>query len=566
MKRNERALDEIVGRLEKSWRGEARKAIDRLYQLIDDGMKTEQAVKKLEKEFPALFHLAGLPDALVEAAAYGYGIMPSIMTRAERTTWERSLSAAWTSDDMNLSEKVHGFGVRMRDTIVQTINQQMDKNATWVEASRALYDGYVEGQKEVIRQQDFPQYLKKVTDAARAAAGDKKEIAKEAERAARRVQELSKSGAPTKALQAAYNQLVKASESGSEEALNNAIDVAVNEKSRYVADRIIRTETARAYNSGFLSSAMADDDVVALRWKLNTRHPVFDICDMYAKADMFGLGPGIFPKKQLPRTSIPVHPHCMCRFVEVYDGEVDMDKMRDRQQEAGEEWLKKLSPKQQRAVLGIEGRKQFLADGSWQEYMRGWVGIGKPKYADLSNDIPPMNLQLHAMRKNEAEFFKNHINAIPQDLNEKGLPTDKYLKAIANVKNAQYNVGKLGADRYYSDDGTITLWPPFDGAVKGSEKAFTIKEDTIISRIGYPNGNYASPDGVEREKRSLPFNKKAETDDPTTKEHRYKVKKPLPCIMSEVAPWFDDPGGGVQYKFYDSVKKLVADGFLEEVF
>lgn len=538
MKRNERALDEIVGRLEKSWRGEARKAIDRLYQLIDDGMKTEQAVKKLEKEFPALFHLAGLPDALVEAAAYGYGIMPSIMTRAERTTWERSLSAAWTSDDMNLSEKVHGFGVRMRDTIVQTINQQMDKNATWVEASRALYDGYVEGQKEVIRQQDIPQYLKKVTDAARAAAGDKKEIAKEAERAARRVQELSKSGAPTKALQAAYNQLVKASESGSEEALNNAIDVAVNEKSRYVADRIIRTETARAYNSGFLSSAMADDDVVALRWKLNTRHPVFDICDMYAKADMFGLGPGIFPKKQLPRTSIPVHPHCMCRFVEVYDGEVDMDKMRDRQQEAGEEWLKKLSPKQQRAVLGIEGQKQFLADGSWQEYMRGWVGIGKPKYAKLKQF--EIIMQLHAMTSEERRRIEDIISKIPPEFDGNGQPTSKYLQAIAKARKQPYNREKEGYDRFFDDDGGA-IWPPNNG-VAGKETKVIVKAGTVIYRRGGLTGRYASELGASNEECSIPKDEKYD------KEFKIIIREDIEMFVGRAAPWFDCKGGALQYR------------------
>lgn len=418
MIRNERALNEIVGRLEKSWRGEARKAIDRLYMLIDGGMKTEQAVKRIEKEYPALFRLTGLQDALVEAAAYGYGIMPSILTEAERATWVRSLSEPWTSDDMNLSEKVHGAGVRMRETIVQTIRQQMDKNATWREASRALYDGYINGNDDVIRRQEIPKYLDEVTAAARAATRDNREVMQKAMRAARRVQELSKGGAPTKALQAAYNQLVRASESGSEEMLQNAIEVAINEKSRYVADRIIRTESARAFNSGVMSKVMADDDVVALRWKLNTRHPVFDICDMFAKADMFGLGPGIFPKDKLPKTSIPVHPHCMCRYVEVYDGEVDMDKMRNRTQKAGEEWLRKLSPAQQRAVLGVEGQKQFLADGSWQEYMRGWVGIGKPKYAKLK--LQPKSIELEGELK--------AYNGIAEDIKKEIIDSVNYFQ------------------------------------------------------------------------------------------------------------------------------------------
>mgnify|MGYP006870782090 CR=1 FL=1 len=71
---------------------------------------------------------------------------------------------------------------------------------------------------------------------------------------------------------------------------------AVEEKSRYVAERIARTESARAWYQGFLKDTMDDPDVVAYRWVESTRHPTEDICDEYAKVDAYGLGPGIFPK------------------------------------------------------------------------------------------------------------------------------------------------------------------------------------------------------------------------------------------------------------------------------
>ena len=83
-----------------------------------------------------------------------------------------------------------------------------------------------------------------------------------------------------------------------------------------------------------------DADIVAVKFKLSSRHPVFDICDMYAKADMYGLGAGIYPKDKLP--PLPVHPHCLCRYVEVIEGEVDMQQQRDQVQEAGNKWLNSL--------------------------------------------------------------------------------------------------------------------------------------------------------------------------------------------------------------------------------
>ena len=86
--------------------------------------------------------------------------------------------------------------------------------------------------------------------------------------------------------------------------------MAVQEKARYHAERIARTENARAYADGQMSRYMNDPDVVALKWKLGSRHPRYDICDFYANADLYGLGKGVYPKDKFPR--LPAHPHCMC--------------------------------------------------------------------------------------------------------------------------------------------------------------------------------------------------------------------------------------------------------------
>ena len=65
---------------------------------------------------------------------------------------------------------------------------------------------------------------------------------------------------------------------------------------------------------------MDDSDVVAYRWVESTRHPTEDICDEYAKVDMYGLGPGIFPKDKAPE--LPAHHHCLCHYEKVYRAEL----------------------------------------------------------------------------------------------------------------------------------------------------------------------------------------------------------------------------------------------------
>lgn len=121
--------------------------------------------------------------------------------------------------------------------------------------------------------------------------------------------------------------LVKAINEGSDKMVWNALWSAVQEKSRYVAERIARTEGARAWYDGFLARYEADERVPAYRWKMGSRHPHFDICDLYAEADLYGLGKGVFPKDKAP--PLPAHPHCLCHYSPMYASELFGKKERD---------------------------------------------------------------------------------------------------------------------------------------------------------------------------------------------------------------------------------------------
>lgn len=76
--------------------------------------------------------------------------------------------------------------------------------------------------------------------------------------------------------------------------VDTAIDVATQEKARYFAERIACTEKARAYMDGVMYPYAHDPDCVAFKWKLSSRHLCDDICDLYARADLWGMDEGIF--------------------------------------------------------------------------------------------------------------------------------------------------------------------------------------------------------------------------------------------------------------------------------
>lgn len=439
-------LAQLINKLNKSWRKDAKKAIKYLMRLLAEGVKTEAAIAKVMQRYPNLSTLPELQPALVEAAAYAYGIVPGVLTTAQVKLMGEQLAGKWDESGMTLSEKLHGVGVKMRGAIVSTLQEQMRRNKTWTEAARALFDGYGEdgqnvhnGGKDIISKQELPKYLQKV----REATGNDPQALAEQRQAIDNINRLAKNGAPNKALQAAYNKLLEAVQKGNEKAIEKAVEVAVNEKSRYVAERITRTEMARAWADGFIAKIKDDADIVAVKFKLSSRHPVFDICDMYAKADMYGLGAGIYPKDKLP--PLPVHPHCLCRYVEVIEGEVEMKQQRDQVREAGDKWLNSLPEARRAQVLGRKGLKAWENGEDWRKYMRGYAGLREMKSRLKESVLEPQKRGVKTIitQKTIDNIGQFQYPGFTKRENELMLQAQKELLAIARDKNNSNEVAMV---------------------------------------------------------------------------------------------------------------------------
>lgn len=67
----------------------------------------------------------------------------------------------------------------------------------------------------------------------------------------------------TQGLKAAYNGIIDAISKGNDEMIDKAIDVATQERARYFAERIARTEKARAYMDGAMYQYAHDPDCVS---------------------------------------------------------------------------------------------------------------------------------------------------------------------------------------------------------------------------------------------------------------------------------------------------------------
>lgn len=202
----------------------------------------------------------------------------------------------------------------------------------------------------------LPAYMRTFIDKLYAVGVSRVEV----EKIRRQVERLSKNHAPTDELKWAYRNILKEVETNNPERIAEAVKIAMQEKARYNARRIARTELARAYVEGEYTKYLPDNDVMGFKICLSSNHPVTDICDLYATADLFGMGSGIYPRDKMPR--LPAHPHCRCSIVPVYVGEANAPKQ-GQIKKGINEYFDNAPAENRRKILGVHGAREYEETG-----------------------------------------------------------------------------------------------------------------------------------------------------------------------------------------------------------
>lgn len=175
------------------------------------------------------------------------------------------------------------------------------------------------------------------------------------------------------ALRRAYIRLSNAVEAGTQEAINKAVDKAVNQQAKYINERIARTETARAYDMSISRAIHDDPNAIGFRWTLSSGHPVPDICDCYAEVDAYGMGAGIYPAEA--GAKIPAHPNCLCLKDVVYRKK-GMKKGRYSEKRVNS-YLSGLDDKKRGQVIGVNNSQN-------KDYAKGLTDRGfNPKDSNI---------------------------------------------------------------------------------------------------------------------------------------------------------------------------------------
>ena len=322
-------LDGVAGNISQ----EAQDAYARLLLLIEGGTDPAEAVRIVQAGFNGAY-VASLQKAfgaiLGQAVEAGFvtGLPVSgvpLSARLYRNTLQTSMEVAGLV-------KSHAAGIHdARELAIR------------------LYDGYnpKDGIQRPIEKQslaELPRPLRELMKADIKLKGSYEQLLEQVQTAASRLK--------TQALRAAYSEAIDAWAKGKGgESLKRKLDVAYREKTRYHANRIAQTELARAHADKVASEFMQDDTISVVKVIMSPAHPMRDICNLFAEADLYGLGKGCYPKEKAPK---PVyHPFCRC----VLSSRPNLDAADAREVPGGvKDFLNGLPKGQAAQMVGSEAR------------------------------------------------------------------------------------------------------------------------------------------------------------------------------------------------------------------
>jgi hypothetical protein len=280
-------------------------------------------------------------------------------------------------DSLSLSDKLYKNAQNVAKATQNALNEHLQRGSSIDTIRKSIYDGYNYGDKDILPlKKELPRYLVK---------NDKIEAMKR----------------KTKPLKASYMQLLN---SKNEKAFEKNMKLALYEKSRYYAQRIAETEKARSMALSDAKEFLEDDDIELVRFIMNGRHKITDICDYYANLNV-GYGKGIVPKEQM--VTLPLHPHCFCRYMRIPSS---TKKKYKEVSNPEKQTINSFDEKEQISILGSREKLQRWRKGESAESIFNSI---RPNYPikKAMDELSTINDTISSMKKYR-QVENNFINRL----------------------------------------------------------------------------------------------------------------------------------------------------------
>jgi hypothetical protein len=196
-------------------------------------------------------------------------------------------------DDLNLSERL--YSPAMVNAVAEDLRVAMSGQLRFRELVKDL--------SNYTTAEDLKKPIREIISAARQVMGGDASAIADLKKMVSAYPDLTDD--PSK-LDKAYTKIVNAAEQLNSDALDAAVDNALDKKALANAFRLAVTETNRAYNIGVYSEAKQDEDCLAMQMDVSTSVENCEICLELTERDNGG-GPGVYGMDNVPAT--PIHPH-----------------------------------------------------------------------------------------------------------------------------------------------------------------------------------------------------------------------------------------------------------------
>ncbi len=209
-------------------------------RLLKKGLSVKDAVNEAYKKYPVM-------------SAIKKEIEPQIISEMKRgsggnislKTIKLASQLVWSEDELTLSERTIKGEKEVIKQVSNTIKNAIKKGESVQKTALALFDGY--GYGNILPTQEIPEFLKDLVNTAKKTDLTHKEINALTRQVERQLKKVNVTG-----MKIAYNKVKEAVKTGRDRVVEKAIYIATQERTRYFARRIARTELARAYADGVM--------------------------------------------------------------------------------------------------------------------------------------------------------------------------------------------------------------------------------------------------------------------------------------------------------------------------
>lgn len=364
-------LDRLQGAYKRAAEVIARRAQGQVPMATIERMAREALEETLREIMPIVEAniLAGAAAGVATVPATFEAVFSSARAPRIATELEAQRAAAEvlrgriTVDRIPLSRRIR----RKHQQVAREMAREVQQS---IRAAESLHDTAERILATDTRPQDIPRYIQEISDAAR----DGGDVLRETvERYRRQINAQGSAGRGASSIRAGTEEFLRRLETAGPEDVSGIVDRWVADRAQAHSRMIARTETIRAHRQAYTASASQSPAVVGFKWNLNTRNHKPDVCDILASQDLHGLGPGGYPRGELP--PMP-HPNDMCFQTAIIDEHYfDREIARENgtaepprtwesdTRETAEEWLQRQPEATQREILGPT-RQRLLNDPS----------------------------------------------------------------------------------------------------------------------------------------------------------------------------------------------------------